>query len=169
MKQIVIFALFLFGGFSVSAQNTPNDLNTDEIQEKMQESFSELQSILDTMDFSQIFGQDFNQLFGENFSGGLGLDSLGGLDINELLGEDMFQMFGEAFPQGIQGEEFQKLMEESMKMLEQIDMSELQGMFEGMDFNFEGLEDMMKDIEIEDEKDSEKDGDKKKKRKTKKI
>jgi len=169
MKHIAVFALILIGGFSLSAQNSPNDINTEELQEKMEESLSDIQTILDTLDFNQLFSQDFNKLFENNFGQFESLDSLGSFDINQFFGEDMMQMFGDIMPQDFEADDFQKMMEESMKMLEQIDISELQGMFEGMDFNFEGLEDLMKDGDQNDSDDSDKEGDKKKKRKIKKI
>lgn len=169
MKHLLILCFFVFGSIQSYAQNSPDKIDTDKIEQNMDEALSEFQTILDTLDFSQLFGGDFGNLFGdalpEEFNI-MGLDSLGGLNIEELFGGDMSKIFEEALPQDFDMNQLSEMMTQSMKMLEQIDMTELQKMFEGMDFNFEGMEDFLpkEDENIEDEN-----GTKKKNRKTKKI
>lgn len=169
MKQIVIVLLFVMAfSINVSAQRKSDNIDTKEMQEQMGDAMSEFQNMLDTLDFEKFFSQDFSNLFGGSMEGMNfdNLDSLGSISLDELFGEDLFQQFGESMPNDLDMENFGQLMEESMKMFEQIDMSELEKMFEGLDFDFEGFEEMMPSDEMDDKNNNSKI---KKKSKLKKI
>lgn len=169
MKHFLAICFLLLGTFQIDAQDTPK-IDSDEMQKQMESAMSELQSILDTLDINALFnGSELGNLFGEGFSNDMnieGLDSLGGFNLDNLLGGDLSQFFGEGLPNELDMEQLNGMMEMSLKMMEQIDVSELQKMFEGFNFDFEGMEDMFPQGP-EDESPAE-DGEKKK-RKMKKI
>jgi len=173
MKHLFIICFLLFGCIQSYAQNSPDKMDTEELELNMDEALSEFQTILDTLDFSQLFGGDFGNLFGDALPEEFniqGLDSLGGLNIQELFDGDMSKIFEQSLPQDFDMNQLSEMMTQSMQMLEQIDMSELQKMFEGMEFNFEGIEDFMpKEDGSDDENIDGENGTKNKKRKTKKI
>ena len=174
MKHLLTLLLILGMSFHAIAQRESKDIDSEKLEKQMEDAFSEFQIMMDTLDFSQMFGEDFNGLFGDSFSEGFNfnnLDSLGDLNLNDLLGEDIFKQFGEGMPAELDMENFSQMMEESMKMLDQIDMSQLQEMFEGMDFDFEQFEQMLPGDDFDDKEEEKRDENGKiiKKKKLKKI
>lgn len=147
MTRILIFVFALCLSQSVFSQSPSQDLDSKEMNESMEKAFSEFQTIMDTLDFSTFFNQDFNQLFGEGFGEGFdiqGLDSLTqGFDMQQFFNGDISKLFGESMPGDMDMNQFNDLLGESMKMLEQMDMSELQKMMESFDFNMEGFDKIM--------------------------
>ena len=167
MKYYLTLSLLFLGSLFVNAQSS-SKIDSEEMQEKMNEAFSELQTILDTIDFSNLFNGELENLFGESQDGSFNfksLDSLGQMNLNELFGGDISDFFSQAMPQDLDVNQLNDMMQESLKMMEQIDLSEFEKMFEGMDLNLEGLQDMFEGIEIEESEE----GKDTKKRKTKKI
>lgn len=132
MKKILI-SLLLISYSIVSWSQNDQSPKTDEIQKSMEEAMQEFQLSLDSFDMSSFFSQDLSKMLGDStmmksFDLGQMGEMLGGMDMNELFGPEM-----------------QKQMEESMKMLEGMDMSELNSLFEGIDMSqlegmFEGID-----------------------------
>ncbi len=154
IKQILTLSLIFISSFAF-CQTTPAAPET--------EAAPDMQMMMDSLNLEELLGGgDMNSLLqGLNMEGmdmkeinkmmeSLDIQSLmGGADLSQLLGDmDQAQM--------------QQLMEQSMKMLEGMDMSELQGLMEGIDMSemqkmlegmdMEQLQEMMPTPEQNDKK-----------------
>ena len=95
----------------------------------------ELQRTMDTMDMSKIFDMDFSQMFGDSTMQSFDLGQMEGL----FEGMDMNELFGP---------EMQLQMEQGLKMLEGMDMSQLNSLFEGIDMS--QLEGMFEEMDMKE-------------------
>ena len=127
----------------------------EKIPDAYNEAIKEFQKSLDTLDMSKAFGMDISKMFSDSLMQGLNIGDMEGLfgemdieslmkgmeglDFEALFGEDMMSQMQQSL-QMIEGMD----MDELNKMLEGIDMTELEGMLEGIDMNelqkmFEGF------------------------------
>lgn len=112
MTRLMIILAFSLLGLTVSAQSQ-DDATKSTPTEEMNESMEQMKQMMDTMDIQGMLkgfsmdGQEIN------------LDSLlNGVDISKL-------MEGGMGMDGMNDADMQKMMEESMKMLEGVDMTEM--------------------------------------------
>ena len=126
MRLLIILAFSLFG-LSLSAQSQETPQPTQEMDKAM----DDMKKMMDTLDLQGMmkgFGMDGKEL---------NLDSLlNGVDISKLMEGGIPGM------EGMDNAEMQKMMEQSMKMLEGVDMTEMMKMLEGVD-----MTEMMKMLE----------------------
>ncbi len=136
LKYLLYFSLILFSA-NLTAQTEDSDpLQEPPVAESIDEAMEELSKLFEGNSLDSIFGE-LGTAFGE-----IKFDSL---DMSEIMGSDQFsQFFGE-----MDMSQLDEMMEQSMKMLEGIDleemmkgidMSEIMKMFEGMDL--EGFENL---------------------------
>lgn len=147
--KLVNLLLSTFLCYSLMAQT---EQSSPDINESYQEAMEEFSQAIDTLDFSKIFDEGFGQLFdlGPNQGNMNGL--IDSLDLNQFFGDSGFGMIQEQI-QEMDPEQLNEMLDQSMKMMQQmdlsqfqsllddIDMGQLQKMFEGMDFegfNFQG-------------------------------
>ena len=130
MTRLIIILAFSLLGLTVSAQSQDDATKSAPAQE-LNESMEQMKQMMDTMDIQGMLkgfsmdGQEIN------------LDSLlNGMDISKLMDGGMLGM------EGMENTDMQKMMEESMKMLEGVDMTEMMKMLEGVD-----MTEMMKMLE----------------------
>lgn len=106
--------------------------SSDEMEEAFDQAMKDFQKAMDTIDLNSIFSDNFGMILGDSTSSNMkGL--FGEFDLSQLFGPDM-----------------QSQMQESLKMLDQLDMDEMQSLMEGIDMSqiesmFEGLN--MQDME----------------------
>jgi len=109
---------------------SPATPSSDEMEEAFDNAMKEFQSAMDTIDLESIFSDNFGMMFSDSTSTGM----------DGIFGQfDMSQLFGP---------EMQSQMEESLKMLDNLDMDEMQSLMEGIDMS--QIEDMMKGFNTED-------------------
>ncbi len=137
---ITVFAIFTLG-LSLTAQSQ----DTDKTKE-MDQALSEMSKMMDSLDLSKILQDESLQDLMKGFDmGQMNLDSI---NIEEMMG-----LFGEGGLPGMEGQDLQKMMEQSMKMFEGMDMTEMNKMLEGMDIEkmLEGLdlEKMLEGMDLE--------------------
>jgi len=128
MKYILTSLMVLIFSMQMVAQSpaTPSY----KMEEAFDKAMKELQSAMDTIDLESIFSENFGMMFTDSTSTGM----------DGLFGQfDMSQLFGP---------EMQSQMEESLKMLDNLDMDEMQSLMEGIDMS--QIEDMMKGFNMED-------------------
>lgn len=150
-RNIILAAITLLLSSHLFAQND-QPAAEPQLNESMEEAFGELSKMLDTLDTESIFGQGGIEglLKGFSFDGkemqdlNAAMDSLG---LSELLGGDISKMFEGGFPgmEGMDMKELDKMMEQSLGMMKDMDMSQFQEMFEGIDMSeimkmFEGMD-----------------------------
>ncbi len=145
IKYVLLFSLFAFS--SLQAQSDTSDpLQEPTMEQSMDEAFGEISKFLDTMDMKNIMGMGLDSMMmqafsfdGENMQGlGGALDSIG---LSEMFGG---QGIGQLF-EGMDMKELDQMMEQSMQMLQGIDMTEMQKMMESIDMSelmkmFEGMD-----------------------------
>ena len=135
-KYLLYFSLILFS-VNLTAQSHDSDpLQEPPVSESIDEALEELSGLFE--------GNTLDSIFGE-FGGAFGEFKMDSLDLTEIMGGDQFsELFGE-----IDMTQLNEMMEQSMKMLEgvdleemmkSIDMSEIMKMFEGIDI--EGFENL---------------------------
>lgn len=154
MKKYLV-GLFLVAIGLTSAIGQTETQPKEEIPDAYNEAIKEFQKSLDTLDMSKAFGMDISKMFGDSLLQGFDLGDMEGLfgemDIESLMkgmeGMDLGALFGEDMMSQMQ-QSLQMLegmdMDELSKMLEGIDMTELEGMLEGIDMSelqqmFEGF------------------------------
>lgn len=151
IKHILFFLLFV--GAMQAQSDTSDPLAEPSMEESLNEAFSEISKFLDTLDGNSIMGLGMDSMMmkafsfdGENMKELDGvLDSMG---ISKMLGgTDISKMLEGGIP-GIEGmdmNQMNQMMEQSLKMLEGIDISQMQKMMEGIDMSelmkmFEGMD-----------------------------
>jgi len=143
MKYLVILLMFSFASL-----NAQTEIDQKELNQQMDEVMKEMQKAMDTLDLEKLFEQSFGMFQDEE-----SMDQIKGmmdsLDMNQLFGGDFSKMFGE---NGIQMEGFEmgdlnKMMEESMKMFENMDPKMMEDMMRG--FDFQELEKMFEGLDME--------------------
>ncbi len=133
MIRILYVTILLFCLGNLSGQNTPP---TEKPAKSMEDSMSEMTRMLDTMDLSNLMkGLDLNSIL-EGAEFGSMFEMMDSMELNQLFGEQGLNGLG------MGNEDFGKMMEESMKMLEGMDMSQITKMMEGID-----MSEMMKALE----------------------
>jgi len=150
LRILLISALVAFGTMSSSAQ--ANDQPTkDQMENEMGKALEDLSGILDTLDMESLFGADGIEGLLKGFSmDGKEMQDLNGtldsLGISNLLGGDISEMFEGLFGKdGMDMGQIDKMMEESLGMMKDMDMSQFQKMFESLDLSemmkmFEGMD-----------------------------
>ena len=133
MIRILYVTILLFCLGTLSAQNTTP---TEDPAKSMEDAMSEMTKMLDTMDLSNLMkGLDLNSILGDAEFGSM-FEMMDSMDLNQLFGERGLDDLG------MGNEDIGKMMEESMKMLEGMDMSQISKMMEGID-----MSEMMKALE----------------------
>ena len=143
MKYLLVTILFVVSTLGLSAQNTPQ--NKPDLDDVMKE----FQMIMDSIDLNSIFNEELLTEWNEALSDSVlnfeffNIDSIfrnlnfedlnfGDLDLKELKLNELDFEFPEA-------EEMNKMMQESLKIFEDFDFSQMQKMLDGMEFNFRDL------------------------------
>ena len=130
MTRLIIILAFSLLGLTVSAQSQDDATKSAPAQE-LNESMKQMMDTMDIQGMLKGFSMDGQEI---------NLDSLlNGMDISKLMDGGMLGM------EGMENTDMQKMMEESMKMLEGVDMTEMMKMLEGVDMTemmrmFEGMD-----------------------------
>ncbi len=115
--------------------------------ESMEDALQEMTKALDTMDLNALLSQGMSMIQGLD---GTGMD-LKGLGLTDSLGnvQGLEGIISQLMPgmENMDMGEINKMMEQSMKMMQGMDMSEFQKLFEGIDM--EQFEGMMKGFDME--------------------
>ncbi len=146
MIRALFISAFLFSTTLLSAQTTPEE---NPAAKSMEDALSEMSKMMDTMDMSSLMkGLDLEKIMGGSDFESM-FEMMDSMDLNQLFGGSQEL---ESF--GMGNEDFEKMMKESMKMLEGVDMNEMMKLLEGVDMNevmkmFEGMDmnEMMKMFE----------------------
>lgn len=150
MIRILLFAIaFVFIGSTLSAQSDHKLSVEPELNHSMDEAFKEISKFLDTINTGELLGEGGLEglLKGFSFDGKEmkeldgAMDSLG---LSQFFGGDLSKLFEDSM-KGMDMGELDKMIEEGMGMMQDIDMNELQKMFEGIDMSemmkmFEGMD-----------------------------
>ena len=139
MKKGILLILSIFFMSNAYAQQTKPATPSDDTQKsEMQSQLKEMQKALDTIDFSQFFDVqsfDLNSL----------LDTS---QMNQMFGKDFQMMFGDDINTLFETEGFDEIMQQSFKILEEMDPQEMQKLMEGIDFK--QIEKMMQDMDLDE-------------------
>ena len=160
MIRFLLLTLILFSGLGVSAQTTPSE----DMSEGLDQIFSEIQLMMDSLDFSKMLGDENLQGYMKGFNlDGTEMEEfnkmLDSLDMGSMFGAQGFEGLFEGMPgmEGMDSESISKMMEESMKMFDQMDISEMNKLFEQMDMSEMGkmlegmdMENLFKGFDMED-------------------
>lgn len=160
MKRVVNFILFLALTFTVNAQSqkkNDSDINSSEMNEAIDDALIQLEGVMDSIDLSSLLNNEMFQL-------GEFLDST---QMNMLMNGDLSTLFGDVFGEDLDPDALGQLMQQGMMMFQQMDMSEMESLMEGIDMD--ALNKMLEDLDFSElEKQFEKEGEKKEKDKNKK-
>ena len=128
LKTLITTLVIMTFGLSLTAQNQKS---TEDATKEMDKAMSEMSKMMDTLDFSKLLNDEGLQ------------EMMKGLDLGQM---NLDSLMGGGIPslEGMEGQDFQKMMEQSMKMFETMDMTELSKMLEGMD-----LENMLQGMDLE--------------------
>ena len=125
LKTLIIALLLTTLSLSLSAQNQKSP---EDAKKEMDKGLEEMSKMLETMDLNKILQDEGIQ------------EMMKSLDFSEM---GLDSLLGNGMP-GMENQDFQQLMEQSMKMFEGMDMNEMNKMFEGMD-----LEKMLEGMDLE--------------------
>lgn len=129
------FTLLSFINIGFGQKSTDNTLDSKEMNEALNEAMMQLENAMDSVDLSSLFSNDalqFDMLFDTS-------------QMQMLMDGNINDLFTNLFPEGMESDDFQSLMQQGMMMFEQMDMQELESLMEGIDQNeinklFEGLD-----------------------------
>jgi len=136
LSKIVALFFSLLCTFSLTAQI---DNSEKDLQESYQQAIEEFSKVMDTLDFSKIFEENFSEFFNEfDQKSNPNQDSFQGildsLNFEELLGGSNLQYFGDTF-KSMDSVKMNKLLEESMQLFQQMDLSQFQGLMDQLDLS----------------------------------
>jgi hypothetical protein len=138
MKKLLSFLLVIFLVSSSYAQQTKpkqDKIDSEEMNKAMEDAMKQLEVVMDSVDFSQLFTNEMFQL--DNL-----LDSS---QMQMLMGGNLNDLFENLFPEGMETEDLEGMMQQGMMMFQNMDMKELESLMEGIDQDelnkmFEGLD-----------------------------
>jgi|GEM_PF-6001457 len=126
MKKILslLFVVFLVSS-SYAQQTKPKQekVDSEEMNKAMEEAMKQLEIVMDSVDFSQVFSSEMFQL--DNM-----LDSS---QMQMLMGGDLNDLFSNLFPEGLESEDLENMMQQGMMMFQNVDMKELETLMESID------------------------------------
>lgn len=141
LRALITAITILTLGLSLSAQNQDTDKSKE-----MDQALSEMSKMMDSLDLSKILQDEGIQELMKGFD-------MGQMNLDSINIEDMMGLFGEGGMPDMKDQDIQKMMEQSMKMFEGLDMTEMNKMLEGMDIEkmLEGmdLEKMLEGMDLE--------------------
>jgi len=138
MKKILSLLILVFivsSSYAQQSETTKDKSDSDKINEAMEDAMKQLEVVMDSIDFSQLFSNDMFQL--DNL-----LDSS---QMQMLMGGDLNNLFSNLFPEGMDSAEIENMMQQGMMMFQSMDMKDLESLLEGIDEDelnkmFEGLD-----------------------------
>ncbi|MBT8231090.1 MAG: hypothetical protein HKO66_12820 [Saprospiraceae bacterium] len=123
-KYFKVFAILLFTSFSLVAQNQQKNNNQfDDINKAMEDAMRQLEQVMDSIDFSNLFSNDALQL--EQL-----LDTS---QMSMLMNGDLNTLFSDLFPEGMDSEEIDQMMKQGMMLFQDLDMNKLESLMDGID------------------------------------
>lgn len=126
MKKILSFLIVIFlvsSSYAQQAQPKQEKLDSEEMNKAIEDAMSQLEIVMDSIDFSNLFSNEMFQL--ENM-----LDST---QMQMLMGGDVNDLFQNLFPEGLESEDLENMMQQGMMMFQNMDMKELESLMEGID------------------------------------
>ncbi len=138
MKKFLSLLVVIFLVSSSYAQQTkPKQemLDSEKMNKAMEDAMKQLEVVMDSVDISQLFSNEMFQL--DNL-----LDSS---QMQMLMGGDLNDLFSNLFPEGLESEDLEGMMQQGMRMFQNMDIKELESLMEGIDQDelnkmFEGLD-----------------------------
>ena len=116
--------------------NSQEKKETDKMHAAMEDAMSQLEILMDSIDFSQMFNSEMFQL--DNMLDSTQMQLLKGGDLNDL--------FENMFPEGIESQDLERMMQQGMMMFQNMDMKELESLMEGIDM--ESLNKMLEGLDF---------------------